>query len=215
MRIAHFTAPGFSVYSLLLPLAVTTFVIWLVIRSYGMINFSVSPEVSQETGKPLSKKDETHSRARLSAREMARLNLFGQAREQETSKTEAESIPETKLQITLVGAFTSTEDASSSALITSGSRNKAERYFEGEQIPGNAILEEVHPNYVVIKRGGRLEKLLFPAAKGNETGFRSTDQASLVDQPDKQNGLNPEITQQSDEARERLQKLRSQLLNER
>lgn len=222
MRFAHFTASGFALFSLLLPLAVITFVIWLLIRSYGMINFPDLPGgVSQETSNPLWQKDKTHSRARLSAKEMARLNLFGEAKNTEVVTRATEDIPITKLQLVLIGAFTSTTFESSSALIATSDRTPAERFFVGEEVPGNAVLEEVYPAYVVLKRGGRLEKLLLPREQDQQVASNRAPANTHSNpgvavnpndssQEDAQDNL-PKQEQGAENIRDRLQRLRKQL----
>lgn len=83
------------------------------------------------------------------------------------------ALPETRLNLKLLGSFTSTENKSASALISDGS-NESKRYFVGEQVLGNAELVAVYKDFVILRRNGRDESLKFPRLSG-EDGQLSSD----------------------------------------
>lgn len=110
------------------------------------------------------------------------LNVFGQLNEAAPQVVEA---PETRLNLELQGVFVAPDPDDSSAIVAE--RNKSgELYNIGDQLPGNAILESVFDDYILIKRGGRVEKLQFPDASiRQQFAARSSGQASSrLAQPD-------------------------------
>jgi general secretion pathway protein C len=114
----------------------------------------------------------------LSYREMMAMNLFGAAAPAKQPQPSHQDIPETKLKLILKGAFTNSDPELASALVAKDRNAGAELFIVGDELPGNAVLEEVHPDYVVIKRGVQLEKLLFSRSQAEmerskqETGFQ-------------------------------------------
>ena len=142
--------------------------------------------------------------------QLAALNLFGDAKT-ELQKEQApaqQDIPETRLKLVLQGSFTSTKSEVSSALIATDHRGKAKRYFIGDELPGNALLHEVQPQYVVLKRGGRLEKLLFPREQAAIVGSDVAASPGVARQ-----GKRPQAVKRNNEEslKKRLQQLREQL----
>ncbi len=91
------------------------------------------------------------------------LALFGEAR-QTAAIPQVVNAPETSLNLELQGVFLSQDEGSSTAII--GQKNKAgELYAIGDRIPGNAELAAVHQDHVLLRRNGRMEKLLFSDSK--------------------------------------------------
>jgi len=68
---------------------------------------------------------------------------------------------ETKLPLHLIGVFVSDVQQDSGAIIASG-QGAGKRYEVGEKVPGNATLESVEVDGVMIRRGARIERLSFP-----------------------------------------------------
>jgi type II secretory pathway component PulC len=101
-----------------------------------------------------------------SIREIVTMNMFGAANSEVKAVTNYQDIPETNLKLSLKGAFSNSDPKQASALIASDKGTRAELYFIESELPNNATLKEVHPSYVVLSRGGRLEKLLFFRSQG-------------------------------------------------
>ena len=83
--------------------------------------------------------------------------------------------PDTRLKLVLHGAFAS-DDPKLARAIIADPRGKEQHYSIGDKVPGNAELSEVHPNKVILKRGGRFETLRLPEEKiggGRVTAGRS------------------------------------------
>ena len=100
----------------------------------------------------------------------AALNLFG-----ESGKAQAKEVtaaPETRLNLELQGVFTNSNPDLSSAIIAERGKN-GELFTIGDRVPGNALLHAVEQDHVLIKRGNRLEKLLFPKQRLSITNTRS------------------------------------------
>ena len=68
--------------------------------------------------------------------------------------------PETKLNLELQGIFI-TEDAKFSTAIVAEKNKTGELFAIGDKLPGNARLAAVLEDHVLIRRGTRMEKLLF------------------------------------------------------
>ena len=92
------------------------------------------------------------------------LELFGRA--QAAAPTAVIDAPETKLNLELQGVFIAEDDNRSTAII--GQRSKVgELYAIGDRLPGNATLASVYVDHVLIRRSGRVEKLMFSEGKLN------------------------------------------------
>jgi len=93
------------------------------------------------------------------------LELFGRA-QAAAAPTEVIDAPETKLNLELQGVFIAEDDNRSTAII--GQRSKVgELYAIGDRLPGNATLASVYVDHVLIRRSGRVEKLMFSEGKLN------------------------------------------------
>jgi general secretion pathway protein C len=92
------------------------------------------------------------------ASQITRANLFGIAPAQR-----AGNLPETQLQLTLRGVFTADDPALASAIIETPD-GKMQIVKTGGGLGGDATLQQVHANRVVIARAGTLENLYFPTA---------------------------------------------------
>lgn len=66
--------------------------------------------------------------------------------------------PETRLRLELLGVFQTGDSASAGAIIAE-KNGEGQLYRPGEVLPGNATLEEVYGDRVILRRQGRLETL--------------------------------------------------------
>lgn len=89
---------------------------------------------------------------------ISELNLFGRAGSVAAPKTV--DAPKTKLSLELLGVFNS-DNPDDSAAVVSQKNKEGELYHIGDRLPGNATLDSVHDDHILIKRGSRLEKLVF------------------------------------------------------
>ena len=178
----------------------------LVYRSNALFNTSSVSSTTHTTAPKLH----TQQAKTVNVSQLAALNLFGEAKTGSAyeQQPEQQDIPETRLKLVLQGSFTSTENDVSSALIATDNRGQARRYFIGDEVPGNALLHDVQPQYVVLKRGGRLEKLLFPREQAAVSNPDTAGSKSTSEHVKKQRAVN---RGSEDSLKNRLQQLREQL----
>ncbi len=94
-------------------------------------------------------------------------NIFG--RSLASASFSQANIPVTRLQLILRGAFTSSNPKQASAIIE-GPDGQTRSYKSGSKIYGQASLQQVFSDRVVLSRNGQLETLYFP-----EPGTRSNN----------------------------------------
>jgi general secretion pathway protein C len=88
-----------------------------------------------------------------------RLNLFGDLDAQPVAQTKAIDAPQTRLNLTLTGVVTSSEQAQGAAIIEN--QGNQETYGLGEKILGtNATLKEVYTDRVIIRNNSANETLM-------------------------------------------------------
>ena len=92
---------------------------------------------------------------RAYAEQIDAANLFGRAVDQN-------NLPQTNLQLILRAVFAASNPHLASAVIET-SDGRAQVIKVGGSIGGDAVLQEVHDNRVVLSRSGVLETLFFPA----------------------------------------------------
>lgn len=130
-------------------------------------------------------------------------DLFG--RFQSTAVAPTVDAPKTTLNLELQGIFTADNPEDSTAIVAQRGQN-GELYRIGDRLPGNATLEAVLNDHILIKRGSRTEKLPFSDSLiGAGFSQTQTEPASLgnnlVLTPDPQIGSQPTKLEQ---VRERI-----------
>lgn len=103
--------------------------------------------------------------------DIAGLNLFGMVQTEAATETVVDA-PETKLNLDLRGVFTAEDQKNASAIVAEGAK-QGELYRIGDRLPGNALLEAVFNDHILLRRGPRIEKLLF-----SDAAFRSPASSS-------------------------------------
>lgn len=132
-----------------------------------------------------------------------------------------EDLPETNLRIFLRGVLAAEGEFPGSALIEDA-KSKTDVFLVGDELPGNAKLRSVHPNRVILDRGGKLENLYFPEPD-DRSGMTFSAGADDLEQPDL-SGEVPDMSSQPalttptaddqprrEEIRKRLEQLRERL----
>ncbi|MFC4726617.1 type II secretion system protein N [Coralloluteibacterium thermophilus] len=89
---------------------------------------------------------------------LAQWQLFG-SREGPAAVVHA---PPTALGLQLRGTLAAADPGAGLALVADGESERA--YRVGDRLPGDAVLEAVHPDRVLIRRDGRTESLALPRA---------------------------------------------------
>jgi len=99
------------------------------------------------------------------ARVIASVHLFGDATRRpiavERAPEPVEPIEDTRLNLQLAGVFAFTPAEDAIAIISAGSAEQ-NAYGIGDKISGDTSLEEVHPDHVILRNRGKLEKLSLP-----------------------------------------------------
>ncbi|ROR29578.1 type II secretion system protein GspC [Inmirania thermothiophila] len=94
------------------------------------------------------------------ARRIAAAHLMGEAPPAAAPAGPAQAPPPaTALRLTLRGVLASGDPAAARAIIADASGEEAP-YAPGARLPGDAVLEAVGPDHVLLRRGGRLERLV-------------------------------------------------------
>ena len=101
-------------------------------------------------------------------------NLFGKADAGERPVNVAPSA-ETRLPLVLNGVFVAEVPEDSAAIVAQKGRGGL-LYTIGETVPGNAVLDEVYRDHIVLRRGGTRETLTFPEV----TGISATPSHTVV-----------------------------------
>ncbi len=94
------------------------------------------------------------------SRAIAQRHLLGSAQSADAPANN-EPMPETRLNLQLRGVAASSDSAAATAIIADPA-GKEDFYRVGDELPGGATLKEVHPQHIVISRGGRFETLRLP-----------------------------------------------------
>lgn len=92
----------------------------------------------------------------LTASRIDQWELFGPA--EDTVPVSVANAPETRLRLELVGVFQHPSDELASAIIAEKGKD-SELYHIGDRLPGNAILEQVLADRVILLRAGQRETL--------------------------------------------------------
>lgn len=112
--------------------------------------------------------------------DIASLNLFGEV--DAAPAPVVVDAPRTSLNLQLLGVFSATDPKRASAIVSEVGKPEV-LYHVDDKMPGNATLSSVHPDHILIKRGGRLEKLAFPETNAGQTIARQTPTSSAPPRP--------------------------------
>lgn len=110
-----------------------------------------------------------------SFRKLTSANIFGVS--ERSISAQQSKAPETRLNLTLKGVLAAKPMSLGSAIIAQGRTGKEKTYGVGDKLPGGVKIKEIHPEYVVLERNGRLETLKLQKISG-VTGFNSTARPS-------------------------------------
>jgi general secretion pathway protein C len=92
---------------------------------------------------------------------LAQFHLFGEVGVTTVQKIDAPIVaPKTRLRLILKGVFTAEQGGASGAIVEEIGKS-SEYYGLGDSLPGNAVLEEVYSDRILLRRNGKLETLSF------------------------------------------------------
>jgi general secretion pathway protein C len=154
--------PGFSK----IPLILTGLVIILLtsnLAEFTWMLFSDNSAIS--SSKPVAQSTRSSNSASQNDRlkDVAKISLFGKAKEKNvaSSKQELINAPKTTLSLILKGVLAD-DDQSRAIAIIADARGKEKHYLIGAVLPGNAKLHKVYADRVILSRAGRFETLSLP-----------------------------------------------------
>lgn len=120
--------------------------------------------VVPESGKSISLPEvSTVSQKQVKGREsqLARFHLFGEGGKIVKKGVTAPTVaPKTNLRLVLKGVFTAEQGGASGAIVEEIGKS-SDYYGLGDKMPGNATLEEVYSDRILLRRNGKLETLAF------------------------------------------------------
>ena len=102
--------------------------------------------------------------------------LFGsdQLTNKATTARQIKNAPETRLKFELQGVFISSDSEQSRALLAEKGK-PAHLYKKEDTLPGNAVLEDIRRDHVLLRKAGRLETLSFPEKRTQSGKNKSKD----------------------------------------
>ena len=162
---------------------------------------SVTPMVPTSTQRSVSQ-------AKAPRIDVAALNLFGEVDAEPAAV--AVDAPRTSLNLQLLGVFSATDPKRASAIVSEVGKQGL-LYQVDDKMPGNATLSSIHVDHILIKRGGRLEKLTFPGTDTGKTVARQT--SSRVDSRTISNRQTFSSSSRLEQIPDRLTQRRQQILS--
>lgn len=145
---------------------------------YLFVDSSVgpAPEIygsERASGVPVSR-----SAPKVDTSAIAVWSLFGKegAKPEEKISPKDVDAPETRLNLELQAVFVAPVEENSTAMIAE-TRKDSLLYHIGDKVPGNATLEAVYSDRVLLNRSGMLEALYFPQNSDSPAMTRSTSRS--------------------------------------
>lgn len=110
------------------------------------------------------------ARSRIQPEQINQLNLFGERGAVQATAQAREDVPQTTLNIRLVGVSAATDPSRSAAIIEQGSNQNT--YIIDETVASSrAIIKEIYPDRIILENNGRLETLLLEGREGTDGGL--------------------------------------------
>jgi general secretion pathway protein C len=130
---------------------------WMVAQS--ILTWQQPETDTQTAGLPEERVARTAETRNSARHDIASWHLFGQPSDQHAEVSPAKiNAPETRLNLELNGVYLGDSPEHSRAIIAEKGKQQ-EHYQAGDQLPGNAVLDEIHAEHVLLKRNGRYERL--------------------------------------------------------
>jgi general secretion pathway protein C len=143
-----------------LPAIISLLLVIACAHAMAKISWMFLPEGETSMQQRLSSRTPIVNRANQeqAIRQVANAHLFGEMKTAAAPR-QATKAPETRLNLVLRGVIAVDPMALSHAIIARGNNGAEEVYAVGDKMPGGVIVEEVHPDHVVLNRSGSLETL--------------------------------------------------------
>lgn len=139
-----------------------------------------SPVLSETSSNVTAKTPKVGTQAQaLDLAKIKRLNLFGDLDAQPVVENKVTDAPETRLNLTLTGVVTSSEQGQGAAIVEN--RGSQETYGLGDKILGtNATLKEVYVDRVIIRNGTANETLMLDGIDYQQTQAKNRPKPSPI-----------------------------------
>ncbi len=152
--------------SLRMPFWISLGLVLLLAWYLAKLAWSLYPEPSTASWQPPSARPSQSAAGATSSdySDLQAAGLFGRADADEQPEMAVQDVvdaPDTRLDLKLRAAVASSDNATAHAIIADGTGNE-QTYFIRDSIPGGATLHQVHPDRVILNRGGMLEALRLP-----------------------------------------------------
>ena len=137
-------------------LALVIWLAWLTAETFWLFFSGPSKTVSLDRSMVRLESSSGPSRSSAAGVEQVQnWELFGPLQAEQQQVSEA---PETRLRLELLGVFENTDPKMASAIIAEQGKD-SDVYQAGDKVPGNATLEEVYADRVILLRMGQREAL--------------------------------------------------------
>ncbi|TVQ73435.1 MAG: type II secretion system protein GspC [Chromatiaceae bacterium] len=153
-------------------LALVILLAWSLARvTWDMLAPPSAPMSAAASARPEPPAIVTQERRDDGLERVARLSLFGEAERIVESPPVPTEAPETRLRLSLKGVIAFADPSLGAALI-SGEGTDERHYRVGASLPGNATLEQVFADRVILSRQGRFEMLRLPREQMGEAAVQ-------------------------------------------
>jgi len=155
--------------SVLMNILLVLAIAWLLAK----ISWLFFPQQTIMRAQPVPQKQIFRQASPQNFRRLTAAHIFGI--NQTTAVLIPVKAPETKLNLTLKGVLAANPMKRATAIIARGRNGKETIYGIGDKISTGVSIKEIHPEYIVLNRGGRSEILKLPKQSGlNQSGFNRT-----------------------------------------
>jgi len=171
-----------------LPVIATVLVIILLAHSLAKLTWNLAPGPGVEDNTASDQRQKPRAtrvvREQPLANKIGGFNLFGryEPKQEVMEPVRPAVVPETKLNLKLRGVFAS-KDKDAARAIIADSRGDEDSYRIGSELPGGAILSEIHPDRVILEHNGRFETLKLPVESAEVGDSGSGGDSSMVSAP--------------------------------
>ena len=154
----------------ILALLLVVFLAYVIARTVWMLWYGPPDSVPESDLQQVAVAGSRQGQSGISSSQVQSWNLFGvyQAEPDALDDRPADA-PDTRLSRELLGLFQTRDRDQSSAIIAEKGKD-AELFHIGDAIPGNAELEDIYADRVILRRQGRLETLRLNEIKGLSGG---------------------------------------------
>ncbi|HEX5679063.1 MAG TPA: type II secretion system protein GspC [Alcanivorax sp.] len=174
----------------ILALLLVVFLAYLIARTVWMLWYGPRDSLPESDLQQVAVAGAQNGNSSVSASQVQSWNLFGVYQAEPGGPDDRPvDAPDTRLSLELLGLFQTRDRGRSSAIIAEKGKD-AELFHIGDAIPGNAELEEIYADRVILRRQGRLETLRLNEIKGLAGGVAQvTEPAPETQAPSPQTDL--------------------------